>query len=67
MQPTLTLVFLACADPYSLGECLQDLLDFAARTLLIGGRLVLFLPATPETYREEEIPRHPALELMYNS
>ncbi|KAF5829502.1 hypothetical protein DUNSADRAFT_15986 [Dunaliella salina] len=53
--------------PYSLGECLRDLLDFSARMLVIGGRLVLFIPATPETYKEEEIPRHPALKLIYNS
>uniref|UniRef100_A0A7S3VQJ9 tRNA (guanine(10)-N(2))-methyltransferase n=1 Tax=Dunaliella tertiolecta TaxID=3047 RepID=A0A7S3VQJ9_DUNTE len=53
--------------PYSLGECLRDLLDFAARMLAIGGRLVLFIPATPETYIEEEIPRHPTLKLIYNS
>jgi tRNA G10 N-methylase Trm11 len=25
-------------DPYSMGECLRDLLDLAARTLRIGGR-----------------------------
>eukprot|EP00983_Pelagomonas_calceolata_P083099 1156083-Pelagomonas_calceolata.AAC.4 len=57
----------ALAAPYSLGECLRDLLDFAARMLAIGGRLVLFIPATPETYIEEEIPRHPTLKLIYNS
>jgi tRNA (guanine10-N2)-methyltransferase len=54
-------------EPYSLGECLRDLLEFAARMLVVGGRLVYFMPATPETYREEEIPAHPALKLMYNS
>lgn len=53
--------------PYSLGECLRDLLDYAARTLRVGGRLVYFLPATPETYKEEEVPTHPALELLYNT
>lgn len=54
-------------DPYGFGECLRDLWDFAARTLTVGGRLVLFIPATPETYREEEIPTHPMLRLIYNS
>mmetsp|Transcript_22265 Transcript_22265/g.56648 ORF Transcript_22265/g.56648 Transcript_22265/m.56648 type:complete len:486 (-) Transcript_22265:551-2008(-) len=52
---------------YNLGECLRDLLDFAARTLVVGGRLVYFLPATPDTYREEEIPTHPCLTLTHNS
>lgn len=32
----------------------------------VGGRLVYFMPATPETYREEEIPTHPALAMVAN-
>ena len=32
-----------------------------------GGRLVFFLPATPETYREEELPVHPVLQLVENT
>jgi hypothetical protein len=32
-----------------------------------GGRLVFFLPSSPETYREDELPEHPALELVANS
>ena len=49
------------------GECLRDLLDVSARLLRVGGRLVYFLPAAPEVYREEEVPRHPALRLVANS
>jgi tRNA (guanine10-N2)-methyltransferase len=60
-------VLLLFADPYGLGECLQDLLEFAARMLVIGGRLVYFMPATPDTYRQEDIPTHPMLRLLYNS
>jgi tRNA (guanine10-N2)-methyltransferase len=30
--------------PYMLGECLRDLLDLAARLLVLGGRLVFFFP-----------------------
>lgn len=30
--------------PYTLGECLMDLLDSASRLLRISGRLVYFLP-----------------------
>jgi hypothetical protein len=30
-------------------------------------RLVYFLPATPETYSEAEVPSHPALALVANS
>ncbi len=51
----------------SAGECLRDLLDVSARLLRVGGRLVYFLPAAPEVYREEEVPRHPALRLVANS
>ncbi|EFJ46403.1 hypothetical protein VOLCADRAFT_62647 [Volvox carteri f. nagariensis] len=54
-------------QPYTLGECLRDLLELSARLLVVGGRLVYFLPATPETYDKAEIPQHPALELIANS
>lgn len=33
-------------DPYTLAECLADLLESAARMLRLGGRLVYFLPVT---------------------
>ena len=33
-------------DPYTLAECLADLLESAARLLRVGGRLVYFLPVT---------------------
>ena len=49
------------------GECLRDLLDMSAKLLRPGGRLVYFLPAAPEVYKEEEIPQHPALKLTANS
>ena len=32
-----------------------------------GGRLVFFLPSSPETYSEAELPEHPALLLVANS
>ncbi|GFR46055.1 hypothetical protein Agub_g7525 [Astrephomene gubernaculifera] len=54
-------------QPYTLGECLRDLLDMSARLLVVGGRLVYFLPASPETYDEGELPYHPALQLVANS
>ncbi|CAI5490509.1 unnamed protein product [Closterium sp. Naga37s-1] len=53
--------------PYSLEECLHDLLDTAARLLVIGGRLVYFYPAAREEYVPEEIPGHPCLKLVANS
>lgn len=31
-------------QPWSLGECLAELLDLAARMLVLGGRLVYWMP-----------------------
>ncbi|GJP70649.1 hypothetical protein CLOP_g1562, partial [Closterium sp. NIES-67] len=53
--------------PYSLEECLHDLLDTAARLLAIGGRLVYFYPAAREEYLPSDIPGHPCLRLAANS
>ncbi|GFH32218.1 uncharacterized protein HaLaN_31404, partial [Haematococcus lacustris] len=50
-----------------MGECLRDLLSFAARLLVRGGRLVFFMPSTPDTYSAQELPSHPALRLLHNS
>ncbi|KAF6257292.1 S-adenosyl-L-methionine-dependent methyltransferase [Scenedesmus sp. NREL 46B-D3] len=53
-------------EPYSLTECLADLLELAAASLLTGGRLVFFMPASPETYREDQLPLHPMLAMVSN-
>lgn len=51
--------------PYSLVECVHDLLDLAAKMLVMGGRLVYFYPVlrdddTPDpTY-----PEHPCFKLV---
>lgn len=42
---------------------MHDLLETAAWLLAVGGRLVYFLPAAPGFYSEEEVPRHPMLEV----
>ncbi len=49
--------------PYSLRDSLRDLLAFAARTLVLGGRLVYWLPST-SAFRESDFPLHPCLELL---
>ncbi|KAG2487107.1 hypothetical protein HYH03_014220 [Edaphochlamys debaryana] len=60
--------YIPATQPYTLGECLRDLLELAAQLLVPGGRLVYFLPATPDTYDPAtEVPAHPALELVANS
>ncbi|XP_034250406.1 tRNA (guanine(10)-N2)-methyltransferase homolog isoform X2 [Thrips palmi] len=45
----------------------QDLLNFAAKHLKLGGRLVTFIPILRELYNEENMPKHPCLELVANS
>ena len=52
--------------PYQLSECLLDLLDFAARMLIPGGRLVYFLPSYHGlTNDTEHVPPHPALRRLF--
>ena len=45
----------------------NDLLDFAARALVPGGRLVYWLPVPKHGYCPEQVPRHPALVEVANS
>lgn len=46
-------------------DFLQGILDFATNVLVVGGKLVYWLPTTPE-YCEEDVPTHPALQLLFN-
>ncbi|KAK4401915.1 tRNA (guanine(10)-N2)-methyltransferase [Sesamum angolense] len=51
--------------PYSLVECVHDLLDLAARMLVMGGRLVYFYPVLrEEDSPEPTFPEHPCFELI---
>lgn len=45
---------------------MRDLLDMAARTLLVGGRLAYLLPTTVG-YSDDELPVHPCLAVVSNS
>ncbi|BBN04731.1 tRNA (guanine10-N2)-methyltransferase [Marchantia polymorpha subsp. ruderalis] len=53
--------------PYTLAECLHDLLDMAARLLVIGGRLVFFYPAPRDECGDDFLPKHPCFTLIANS
>lgn len=49
--------------PYSLVECVHDLLDLAARMLVMGGRLVYFYPVLrEEDSPDPTFPDHPCFE-----
>ncbi|CAM8914373.1 unnamed protein product [Rhodiola kirilowii] len=50
--------------PYSLAECLHDLLDLGAKMLVMGGRLVYFYPVLRDNATECQYPEHPCLKLV---
>ncbi|KAK7827863.1 trna (guanine(10)-n2)-methyltransferase like protein [Quercus suber] len=53
---------------YSLVECVHDLLDLAARMLIMGGRLVFFYPVLREDDNvENHFPEHPCFKLISTS
>ncbi|XP_063773357.1 tRNA (guanine(10)-N2)-methyltransferase homolog isoform X1 [Pseudophryne corroboree] len=51
---------------YHLSDIFLDLLNFAAVFLVVGGRLVYWLPVYRPEYSEEVVPRHPCLKLISN-
>jgi hypothetical protein len=53
--------------PYEMSAVLVDLLDFAARYLTMGGRLVYWLPTIVDEYSNEDVPQHPSMVLIANS
>jgi len=38
---------------------------FAAKTLVVGGRLVYWLPTTKD-FKETDVPLHPILKILFN-
>lgn len=51
--------------PYSLAECVHDLLDLAAKMLVMGGRLVYFYPVLREEDTiDTNFPEHPCFKLV---
>ncbi|KAH7826669.1 putative DNA binding protein [Monocercomonoides exilis] len=51
---------------YPLPSVFNDLLAFAAKQLVIGGRLVFWMPST-KGFTEADIPRHPSLTFISQS
>lgn len=50
--------------PYSFDAMLDDILEFAAETLVAGGRLSLWMPTANDEDGELEIPNHGCLEVV---
>jgi tRNA (guanine10-N2)-methyltransferase len=48
-------------------EVLADLLEFAAKYLVVGGRIAYWLPNVVEEDEDPETPYHPNLELIADS
>ncbi|KAA8492780.1 tRNA (guanine(10)-N2)-methyltransferase-like [Porphyridium purpureum] len=48
-------------------DIILSLLEFSARQLRPGGRLVYFLPVLRHEYCDENVPSHPALKLLFNA
>ncbi|KAJ8767843.1 hypothetical protein K2173_020783 [Erythroxylum novogranatense] len=54
--------------PYSLAECVHDLLDLSAKMLILGGRLVYFYPVLRDyDIVEDMFPEHPCFKLVAKS
>lgn len=58
--------FVAPKKPYSFNRMLDDILDFAARTLVGGGRLAFWMPCANDADEEFPIPQHMMLELKHS-
>ena len=54
-------------QPYAASEVMRDLLELAARCLVVGGRLVYLLPVDRATYDPALLPAHDCLRHVANS
>uniref|UniRef100_A0AAG5CWZ6 tRNA (guanine(10)-N(2))-methyltransferase TRMT11 n=1 Tax=Anopheles atroparvus TaxID=41427 RepID=A0AAG5CWZ6_ANOAO len=54
-------------SPYQLCQMYKDLLQFSARHLKLGGRLVCWFPVLKKDYESNILPRHKCLQLVANS
>ncbi|KAJ9263201.1 hypothetical protein DTO212C5_7627 [Paecilomyces variotii] len=56
--------YIAPKRPYGFEAMLRDILNFASRTLVVGGRLSMWMPTASDEDIELEIPTHPNLEVV---
>ncbi|CRG84866.1 NAD-dependent histone deacetylase SIR2 [Talaromyces islandicus] len=56
--------FIAPKKPYGFVRLQQDILCFAARTLVEGGRIAMWMPTTDDQEIELMIPTNPSLEIV---
>ncbi|CAH1774475.1 unnamed protein product [Owenia fusiformis] len=51
---------------YGLSDIYKDLLNFAAKYLVLNGRLVYWLPIIRTDYSDDNVPQHPCFKLQSN-
>ncbi|KAL2837908.1 hypothetical protein BJY01DRAFT_237669 [Aspergillus pseudoustus] len=56
--------YIAPKRPYGFEAMLNDILDFAARTLVTDGRLAMWMPTANDEEVELSVPMHPNLEVV---
>jgi len=56
---------IAQTKPYVVSDVMVDLLDVAARTLVLGGRLVYVIPSFRDFEPESDLPRHECLKTVH--
>lgn len=54
-------------EVYEMEEVVIDLVNFAAIHLVVGGRLVFWLPTVTQEFSVQDLPSHPWLRLVANS
>uniref|UniRef100_A0A3P9LEE7 tRNA (guanine(10)-N(2))-methyltransferase TRMT11 n=1 Tax=Oryzias latipes TaxID=8090 RepID=A0A3P9LEE7_ORYLA len=54
------------SQAYHLSDIFTDLLNFSAHHLVLGGRLVYWLPIYRPEYCDEMVPVHPCLQIISN-
>lgn len=58
---------IAQTKPYAVSDVMADLLDMAARTLVLGGRLVYVIPSFSIDFSlADDLPQHACLELVHS-
>lgn len=56
---------IAQTQPYAISDVMVDLLDVAARVLVLGGCLVYIIPSMADFIPEKDLPMHPCLHLTF--
>lgn len=56
---------IAQTKPYPVSDVMADLVEMAARTLVMGGRLVYIIPSMKDFDPDADLPRHPCLKIIH--